>query len=320
VDEPGGVERVARPPPSQLQARKTPEVVVDEGDEALERRAIARTVRDQQCRDIGVHEFTPQTWRVLTPKRVIEIGCVVHLTVQHRPQEPADLAAALERGVPLPDGPGQRFIGYAILGVTFRSGDVLALRRFPVTSHGPGYTSVWHRSPDGGWTVYTDVPPDDGCARYFGPALREAVVAPIRLEWTGFRSLTVAVDGGRTIAWSVALTPTASTAVVNRLGAAMPRRWRTDARMLRVVGAAAGVALRAGRLSLAGRTPDGSQFLASPDGVWVIAASRATIGGRDLGPTGPIAPQPALGEFHIPNRGLFAFASMLLLPGERLRA
>ena len=47
--------------------------------------------------------------------------------------------------------PGQeeRFSGYGVMGLPFRSGHVLALRRFPVTSVGPGYTSVWWRDP--GW-------------------------------------------------------------------------------------------------------------------------------------------------------------------------
>ena len=55
----------------------------------------------------------------------------------------------------LPDGPGDRFSGYAIIGLPFQSGHVLALRRFPTSSIGPGYTAVWHRNPSGRWTFYS---------------------------------------------------------------------------------------------------------------------------------------------------------------------
>ena len=53
-------------------------------------------------------------------------------------------------------------------GVSFASGHVLALRCFPASSIGPGYTSLWHRDPDGRWTFYATVPPAQSCARYFG--------------------------------------------------------------------------------------------------------------------------------------------------------
>ncbi len=78
------------------------------------------------------------------------------------------MIAPLERDAPLPDGPGDRFSGYAISGLPFRSGHVLALRRFPVSSIGSGYTAVWHRDPSGCWTFYSTVPPEVSCARYFG--------------------------------------------------------------------------------------------------------------------------------------------------------
>jgi hypothetical protein len=227
-------------------------------------------------------------------------------------EEPADVAATFERGMPLPPGPGDRFTGYAVLGVPFRSGDVLALRRFPVTSNGSGYTSVWHRAPDGAWTIYADVGGGEGCSRYFAPAIRDTVVTPIRIEWTSARNLTVAADGGRLIAWTVALAPTPSTRLLNRIVALVPVACWADERALKLFGFAAGVALGAGRVSLAGETPSGSRFLAHPRKVWAVCASRASIAGRDLGPVGPITPQPALGDWFIPRRGLFAAGSAVM--------
>jgi hypothetical protein len=229
-------------------------------------------------------------------------------------EEPADLAAAIERAGLLPEGPGERFTGYAVLGVPFKSGDALALRRFPLTSIGSGYTSVWHRSPEGHWTFYSDVAADGGCTRYFGRGVRDAVTAPIRIEWTSPRSISVAVDGGRVLAWTLALRPTVSTRMLNRIAGLIPPGYCTDERVLRAMEMAARVALRAGELRPAGDTPAGSRFLINPRAVWFVEASRATLAGRDLGPVGPIVPQPALGDVRIPRRGLFAIGAAFMTP------
>jgi hypothetical protein len=52
--------------------------------------------------------------------------------------------------------------------------------------------------------------------------------------------------------------------------------------------------------------------------VWLVEASRATLAGRDLGPMGPITPQPNLGDVRIPRRGLFAVgAAFMTTPTAR---
>jgi hypothetical protein len=223
-----------------------------------------------------------------------------------RAPEPAELAAAVERGQPVPEGSGERFAGYAVLGVSFCSGDVLALRRFPVVSAGCAYTSVWHCDPDGQWTFYTDVAADQGCARYFATALNRVVVAPIRVEWNGPRSLSVAVDGGRLITWSLELSPTVLTSAFNRVAPKLSAVWPRHPRLLSVVEMTARLALRAGALRLTGRTPSGARFLGSPQALWLVARSRATIGGVDVGRCIRLQRQLALGDFTIPRRGLFA--------------
>jgi hypothetical protein len=227
-------------------------------------------------------------------------------------REPADVAASLERAGLVPDGPGDRFGGYAVLGVPFLSGDALALRRFPVTSVGPGYTSVWHRSPQGDWTFYSDVGDGLGCARYFGAGIREAVTAPIRIEWLGPRSVSVAIDGGRALAWTLALRQTTSTRLLNRAGGLVPAPFWRDQRVLQVMALAVRVILRAGDIRLTGETPSGNHFLVNPRAFWLVEASRAVVGGRDLGPMGPITPQPALGDVRIPRRGLFAVGAAFM--------
>jgi len=64
-------------------------------------------------------------------------------------REPADVVEDLERRAELPAGSEERFFGYGVMGLPFRSGHVLGLRRFPASSIGPGYRSVWHRDPQG---------------------------------------------------------------------------------------------------------------------------------------------------------------------------
>jgi hypothetical protein len=115
------------------------------------------------------------------------------------------------------------------------------------------------------------------------------------------------------LTWTLALAPTTSTRLLNQIGSLLPDRYWTNERVLWLMAVIARVALGAGSVRLAGETPSGNRFLANPHVVWIVTASRATVAGRDLGPLGPITPQPALGDYRIPRRGLFAFGSALML-------
>ena len=86
----------------------------------------------------------------------------------------------IEESVTVPACDAEGFSGYAVMGLTFQSGHVLSLRRWPATSIGPGYTSVWHRTPEGSWTMYADAPPALSCARYFSTAMDRTIQAPNR--------------------------------------------------------------------------------------------------------------------------------------------
>lgn len=227
--------------------------------------------------------------------------------------DPGGRVAELERWGEVPAGAGDRFGGYAVLGLTFAGGDVLALRRFPATSAGRPYTSVWHRSAEGKWTFYADVPKDEGCDRYWGPLVDRQVVAPIRLEWTTPHRLLVSVDGGRLLSWSLILRPSAATVLLNLLAARLPNTWWERTAVLRAMAVVARTLLGTGPMRLRGRTPSGHQFTSSPQALWVISSSSATLEGRDLGRPGPLDPQAALGEFAIPQRGLFALGRVTMM-------
>jgi hypothetical protein len=84
---------------------------------------------------------------------------------------PSVQAAEIERHARPPAGAGERFTGYGVMGLPFASGHVLAMRRFPASSIGPAYTSVWHRDPAGRWDFWQNQPGDQACSRYLGSAL-----------------------------------------------------------------------------------------------------------------------------------------------------
>lgn len=217
----------------------------------------------------------------------------------------AQVAADVEARADLPGGAEERFAGYGIMGLPFSSGHVLAMRRFSATSIGPAYTSVWYRHPSGAWTFWLDEPPEVGCPRYFGSALADARRTEVVLEWTGPAALHLAVPEAG-LEWVTTLRPSAVTTVLNGVGSLLPERWWRDDRLLSVLGPVAGAALRAGHVGLAGATPNGQHFKANPMKVWLVAGATASLAGQDLGPPGPLAHQARLGDFWIPQRGVFA--------------
>jgi hypothetical protein len=70
--------------------------------------------------------------------------------------------------------------------------------------------------------------------------------------------------------------------------------------------------LRTGRINLAGRTPNGHEFVANPRQVWVVKSSHPIIRGVDAGPVGPLAEQARLCDFLIPQKGVFAVVRAFL--------
>jgi len=222
-------------------------------------------------------------------------------------REPAHIAGDLEREPELPPGSEERFSGYGVMGLPFRSGHVLGLRRFPASSIGPGYRSVWHRDPDGRWTFYQDQPAQLACTRYFGAEVDEVREGPIGIEWTGPRRFEVRAGDGD-LEWTMEVGSTPATRLLNGLGSLLPdRAWRS-APVLAVLSRIAGLALGAGRVRLAGLAPNGQGFVAHPLTIWVASRSRASVGGRDLGEMGRLPEQAHLRDLAIPQRGVFVVA------------
>ena len=216
-----------------------------------------------------------------------------------------DAVLAAEQRASLLPGNDERFSGWGLMGLPFRSGDVIATRRFPATSVGPGYASVWHRDPAGAWTFYADVAPEYACTRYFGSAVSHAVVCPVVLEWTAADTLHIGVPSAG-ITCDVTVGRTVASRAMNLMAAGFPEwAWRNP-RVLGVTAGVAGPLLRAGRLSMSGRTPNRQTFIANPRTIWVVEAARLRVGDREISNPGPVTPQAKLGDFFIPQRGLLA--------------
>jgi hypothetical protein len=195
--------------------------------------------------------------------------------------------------------------GYGVMGLPFRSGHVLAMRRFAASSIGPGYTSIWHRRPDGEWVFYTNVAPDQSCPRFFGADALDAVETQIELGWTAPFFLRVAMPAV-SFEWEIALGATAATRLMNVMGRLLPNpAWRSPA-VLMTMSSVAGLLLGVGRVGLQGTVPNGQRFIANPRTMWTVIRSRARLGGEQFGPPGPVHPQAHLGDFWIPQRGILA--------------
>jgi hypothetical protein len=213
------------------------------------------------------------------------------------------IVETFERDAALAEGAGDRFSGYAIMGVPFQSAHLLALRRFSASSIGPAYTAVWHRNPSGAWTFYSTVAPDLSCARYFGAQVARNVVAPIEIAWVDSTRLRVVV--GSAIEWHVALNTSLATWALSAIARAIPERACHMTVLLRFMSVAARMTLNAGPLNFAGHTPNGHRFLANPRRVWLVESSDAIVDGVSLGPIGPLTTQASLGDLLLPQRGLF---------------
>jgi hypothetical protein len=214
----------------------------------------------------------------------------------------------------LPSGPEERFAGFGLMGVPFSSGYILALRRFAASSVGPGYSSVWIRDPAGVWAMHSTTAPASSCPRYFGSALGSASTVGMTIRWHDDFSFSVEVGEGVDLAWDVTLAATPVTRLMSAVAGSVPERlWRNVA-FLRAMGAVAGPVLGAGHIGLTGRVPNGQTFGARPRHMWFVRESTANLQGHSLGQASALPVQDRLGDFWIPQRGIFMIGSSVFQP------
>jgi hypothetical protein len=197
------------------------------------------------------------------------------------------------------------------MGVPFDSGQILGLRRWTASSVGEAFTSIWHRDADGAWTFYESAPLSVACSRWFGAATSASRVTPIELAWTGPTSLHVTAAEAN-VDWTIELGTTAVTRIMSAVGSRLPLGMWTSPAVLSLMGAAGSATLGAGRLTLRGSTANNQQFKANPLRIWRVVDSHADIGGSSLGRPAPLNPQARIGDFRIPQRGIFAVGQVFV--------
>ena len=222
---------------------------------------------------------------------------------------PREVVEALESGPELAGAPRERFVGYGVMGLPFDSGHVLGLRRFPASSIGPGYTTIWHRSPEGLWSFWSTVAPGVSCARYTGEISDDSRQTAVRLAWPEPYRLTISSDDPA-FSWEVTFTATPTSRALGVLARLLPRRFLAGETVLRLLGPVAGALLGTGRLALTGTMPNRQTFHLLPSHDWPVAASHAQLHGTDLGTPAPLAEQATLRDFRIPQRGLLAVGAV----------
>ena len=211
----------------------------------------------------------------------------------------------VESSPSLPEGDDERFSGYAVMGLTFRSGHVLGLRKWTASSIGPPYTAVWHRSPDNEWTTYSSVTSRLSCPRYIGAQLRTARETKIVVTWPGPFRLHVSIPEVE-LEWDVEVAATPATRMMNAISRILPKAAWKNHSFLSAMSAIAGPMLGVGHVGLVGTMPNGQGFIATPRIVWMVTRSHATLGREDFDITAPLGKQTSLGGFWIPQRGVLA--------------
>jgi|OpeIllAssembly_1097287.scaffolds.fasta_scaffold183929_2 hypothetical protein len=228
---------------------------------------------------------------------------------------PRDLISEIERSVLLPGGSWERFSGYGIMGLPFSSGHILGLRCFPATSLGIPYRSVWHRDAAGNWEFYQNAPAEMSCPRYFSKSLiKIQQVKEINITWTGAYELRVSIAEDVGLEWKVSLVSTPAARLMNLIAGMLPSSLWQKPGFLKIMGVAASLMLGAGHLGLSGKVPNGQKFVANPRQIWIIRNSTAILRGLDLGPAGRLKDQARLGDFWIPQQGIFAIGDSMFEP------
>lgn len=221
---------------------------------------------------------------------------------------PRAAAEQSERWARLPDGTDERFVGYGVIGLSFSSGHILGLRRWPASSVGPAYTSVWHRDPAGVWRLYSDVAEVYSCSRYISAAVTDAISGPIVLRWLAPFRLRVEVPVV-SLNWDLQFRANWMTAAFGVVRGLLPDRAAASDAALALLERGARLGLGTGPIRLRGLMPNGQQFRIVPRRIWAVHASIASLGQADLGTPCEPAALARLGDFVVPACGLLAFAT-----------
>jgi hypothetical protein len=226
-----------------------------------------------------------------------------------RTATPRQIVKACENTTASPNPRRETFQGYGVMGLPFESGHVLGLRRFPTSSIGPGYTSIWHRTPEGHWSFWSTTAGEVSCARYAGEISEDTHQTAIHLAWPEPNRLAIAAENPE-LGWEVTLAATPTSRALGALARSAPHRLLANDYFLKLLGPIAGTLLGTGRLTLVGKMPNRQHFHLVPTHVWRVTASCAQLRGVDIGQPARLPVQATIGDFRIPQHGLLAVGSL----------
>ena len=194
--------------------------------------------------------------------------------------------------------------GYSVMVAPFSSGDLLGLRVWSQSDFGP-YVSVWHRSPDGDWSIYSDGSSlETTCSRYWNPAIQHASLTDIDVTWVGPNELRVEMEAPKLV-WNMKMSAPLFLRGFNAVSSKLPLwSWKPDilrwgrewiARRL----------LDMGDIRFSFTMPSGQDTVIMPEEVFFIEDSDAELDGRSLGDPVRLEENPTIGDVPLPTRPTF---------------
>ena len=195
--------------------------------------------------------------------------------------------------------------GYAVMALPLSSGHVLGLRVWPENDFAP-FVSVWHRTPAGDWSMFSDGPLLEAtCPRYWGPVLRKAQLARIYLSWTRPNELRVEMENPLLV-WTMSMAAPPLLRVMNAVSGSLPLWSWKPTPLLRMRQWMARRLLGMGDIRLSFDMPSGQATVIMPERIFFIDASKAVLDGQDLGEPVRLAENPTIGGIPLPARPTFA--------------
>lgn len=195
--------------------------------------------------------------------------------------------------------------GYVVMVLPFSSGHLLGLRVWLESDFAP-YTSVWHRTPEGDWSLYNDGPRlDTTCHRYWGPAAKRSELTHIDVTWTGPNELRVEMENPRLV-WTLEITAPRYLQILNAMSAPAPLWTWKPAFLQRLRESMAKRLLGMGDIRSRFITPTGYDSLMMPQELFFIETSEAVLEGQNLGHPVHLEENPTIGGVPMPVRPVFS--------------